>query len=227
MKITIEKDDYQRKPGPGLKGGRDPETYAKLSNIPSDKQSNQGFQDREQEELKQAISNSKFDNYKPKFQDRKDKTVLRKNENQFIGMANLGNTCYFNSMMQILYFSDCFSDKICQYKFDKELLKDLLKGNQNLNEDQLQKLKMKELFLKNGVELIKEIQLMFGKMLQGRINYANPQGVLDHLMEKMTNRKVEVGLQKDLVEFLGLFFECLEAGFSVGKEVGWRGLINF
>ena len=74
-------------------------------------------------------------------------------------------------------------------------------------------------YLNNGVDLILELQKMFGLMLKGKVNRANPQDVLDHLMQKDTNKKVEVGLQKDIVEFLGIFFECLEAGFTVDPLV--------
>ena len=174
--------------------------------------------DQEREQLERAISNSKAQNYRKKFEEKRDKSVLRKDINQFVGMANLGNTCYFNSMMQILYFSDCFADKICSYKSDKTQIKSF-KKDKGLTEEQLQKLKMNQIYTENGMKLVEELQIMFGQMMQGHINYANPKGVLNHLMEKMSNRKVEVGLQKDLVEFLGLFFECLEAGFSISKEV--------
>jgi ubiquitin C-terminal hydrolase len=212
----------------GLKGGKKGDEYGKLSEISSEKHSMRGTLGRESLELKQAISNSMESNVKPKFKDKRDKTVIRKENDQFIGMANLGNTCYFNSMMQILYFSDCFAQKICEYNAKIELLKELdAKSDSTLTEDQKQKKIMKKKFLQNGVRLIEEIQEMFGKMLFGKINYANPQGVLDHLMEKMTNRKVEVGLQKDLVEFLGLFFECLEAGFSLDQKVSFELIKDF
>ena len=207
----------KKKNSSGLKGGKKPEDYSKLSDIQSDKHTTK-YKNLEDEQMKKAMENSMVSNLKPKFQDKRDKTVKRKVNQKFIGMANLGNTCYFNSMMQILFFSDCFAEKICQFNADLTLISKT--NEKEMTEDQIQKQKMKKVFLKNGVNLIQEIQKMFGQMLKGHINYANPQGVLAHLMEKMTNRKVEVGLQKDLVEFLGLFFECLEAGFSVDESVG-------
>ena len=202
-----------------LNGGAQTDKYLKFNELPSEKSKNIMKTTQENNDMKKAISNSMMTNVKPKFQDKSDKTVQRKGTQKFIGMANLGNTCYFNSMMQILYFSDCFANKVCQ--FDPEMIdfNKAIKKNKVPTEEELHKLKMKKKYIENGVKLISEIQEMFGKMLRGKINYVNPQGVLDHLMEKMTNRKVEVGLQKDLVEFLGMFFECLEAGVSLDKKV--------
>ena len=205
-----------------LKGGTNNQTYDKFSDMSSERHRDQMKSTQEHNDFKRAMSNSMQSNFKPRFKDKADKSVKRKATQQFIGMANLGNTCYFNSMMQILYFSDCFADKVCRFDPDKALIPQTPAKSKVPTEKELHKLKMQEKFVENGAQLIAEIQDMFGKMLRGKINYVNPQGVLDHLMEKLTNRKVEVGLQKDLVEFLGMFFECLEAGFSVDRKVARR-----
>ena len=161
---------------------------------------------------------------------------IRKGTDRFIGIQNIGNTCYFNALMQILYFSNCFSNKILAFKGSKMLVPEdvTLKESKIKSVFGVEKKKNKEQelrfqrkneerlkieYLNNGVDLILELQKMFGLMLKGKVNRANPQDVLDHLMQKDTNKKVEVGLQKDIVEFLGIFFECLEAGFTVDPLV--------
>ena len=235
MSINIKFDDSKQKienrfkktTNIGLKGGKADENYSKLSNVNGEFSNSKSIRDQEKENFEKAMENSMNHNIKPKFQDKLDKTVKRENNLSFIGMANLGNTCYFNSIMQILFFSDCFANKICQYDPDTTKISNISENDSELNEEDKKKIKMKKIFLENGTELIQEIQIMFGRMLKGKINYANPQGVLDHLMEKMNNRKVEVGLQKDLVEFLGIFFECIEAGFSVDKNVKFIFFVNF
>ena len=202
----------------GGKGKNQVDSYSKLNDEYGDTSNSKLIRDKEDKNFKLAMENSKLENLKPKFQAKIDKTVKRSNQIPYIGMANLGNTCYFNSIMQILFFSDCFSKKICKFNAKIEAIS-IKQSKEDLSKEQENKLKMKKKYLENGIVLINEIQIMFGRMIKGKINYANPQGVLDHLMEKMNNRKVEVGLQKDLVEFLGIFFECIEAGYSQDQKV--------
>ena len=78
MKINNETDDssniniLKKKFPPGLKGGKESVEYSNLSNIASEKQSTQGMHDQEREQLERAISNSKAQNYRKNFEEKRD-----------------------------------------------------------------------------------------------------------------------------------------------------------
>lgn len=132
-----------------------------------------------------------------------------------VGMVNLGNTCYLNSLLQILLHSPCFVRKIIHLNLQNLSLERDPESDTNPQTRDSD-------FTENGLNLLKELQKLFALMLSGNQNRVNPESLLPFLMDKRNNKVIEIGLQRDLLEFLDIFFECLFVGFDFAKEVRTR-----
>jgi ubiquitin carboxyl-terminal hydrolase 25 len=70
----------------------------------------------------------------------------RKRVNGFpVGLQNVGNTCYFNSLMQTYFYMPEFVKQVLDFQIPKEI---------NIKE-------------RNQMQFIKCIQVMFAKMIKG------------------------------------------------------------
>ena len=116
-----------------------------------------------------------------------DNSLRKKNE--FVGIKNIGNTCYFNSLIQNLFFIKEFRDKILNFEMKKNI-------QPNFREEK-------------SINMIKEIQNLFSLMIKGSKNFVNPENILNNIFDQ-DNKKVDIGDQKDIVEFFGYFHEQLE-----------------
>ena len=137
----------------------------------------------------------------------------KENENDYVGIVNLGNTCYFSCLLQILLFSNSFSELILtkNFKSRQNILENLEKEQQVETEEQ----KSKRVFNQYSVNLVLELQKLFGLMLYGNQNRVNPEKLLGFIMERGSNKVFEIGLQRDIVEILGVFFDSLDNGFQI------------
>ena len=141
---------------------------------------------------------------------------------QFAGIVNIGNSCYLNSIIQILFYSECFREKILKFRSNLgslESLKKMLGQYSNMSEGQ--KLENKKHFFElHGVNLIFSLQNLFSKMIKGKKLYVNPVEIFERIVHEMNLTPYVIGPQNDTVEFLDTFFNCLDAGFRKISQVG-------
>ena len=84
-----------------------------------------------------------------------------------VGLRNVGNTCYFNSLLQIYYSLPNFVERILKLE-DKDL-----KGMDELMTKRIQ----------SGRTMIKELKLVFALMANGNKSYVEPSAVLKAIVD--------------------------------------------
>ena len=114
-----------------------------------------------------------------------------------IGLKNIGNTCYFNSLMQTLFRVEPF------YR-DLLLLKDLDKVPIPESETDINKKRYKE-----AVLMVKALQELFITLTASNQKYTDPSNVLNRCVNDMAEH-VKIGDQQDIVEYSVNFFERIE-----------------
>lgn len=126
-----------------------------------------------------------------------------------VGLKNIGNTCYFNSLLQTLFRIPGFVRAVL-------LLDNLNSIRPNADEpSHVQKR------IKDSVEMVKGLQDLFRGMTGSDQKYVDPSRVLNKCVDEM-GEQVKVGEQMDLVEYAINFFERtneivnLSQGISTG-----------
>lgn len=103
-------------------------------------------------------------------------------------MRNIGNTCYFNSLLQIYYTLPNFVKKILN--FEVELPEDsVIKAAQG-----------KEKLALCGMKLIQQLQTLFATMALGKKKYLDPSAVLESVVDEQGDQ-VSIGEEKDISEY--------------------------
>lgn len=87
-------------------------------------------------------------------------------------MRNIGNTCYFNSLLQIYYSLPNFVEKILHFKEIEGL-----KGKDVVETKKIE----------SGLKLIKELKKMFGLIAVGNKSYVEPGAVLGSIVDDAGN----------------------------------------
>mmetsp|Transcript_17901 Transcript_17901/g.30439 ORF Transcript_17901/g.30439 Transcript_17901/m.30439 type:complete len:177 (+) Transcript_17901:329-859(+) len=127
-----------------------------------------------------------------------------------VGLKNIGNTCYFNSILQVYYNLPEFVRTIFEFKDDDkpleliEALKDDLEYKQTINR------------LEQSRKLIANLKKIFGLMTLGDKKYADPT----HVLRCITNedgRVIELGDQQDIGEFNNIFLSRVQEGLNYLK----------
>lgn len=145
----------------------------------------------EDAELQKAIAQSVMGNngnagdllYEPPVQER-----MRK-EDQAVGLRNIGNTCYFNSLLQVYYCLPSFVEKIFAFE-----------GTEAIEgKDELETKK-----IRSGVKLINELKKMFGTMAVGNRRYVDPRPVLESIVDD-SGHQFHIGDERDLCAFNEIF----------------------
>jgi ubiquitin carboxyl-terminal hydrolase 48 len=115
---------------------------------------------------------------------------IRSNTNKFVGLYNLGATCYLNSILQTLFMDFTFRKGIydCKSSFNSE--KEKSKCDQ----------------------VLYELQLLFASL-----QLSNKKFYIPRSFTKMLN--IKNGIQQDAQEFSRLFLSFLEENFSNNKEL--------
>lgn len=113
--------------------------------------------------------------------------------NQPCGLKNIGNTCYFNSILQVYYNIPGFVETILKFKDDDKQLAPLRpKSNpqdtKNQFQDEVQLVKK----LEASRRLIKKLQELFGSMTKSDKKYGDPTSVLHSVVDNYGN-PVDVG----------------------------------
>lgn len=112
-----------------------------------------------------------------------------------VGLKNIRNTCYFNSLIQTYFMIPKFIQEILSFK-----------------EPESTEAKSA------SIKLIEELQLLFASMILGNKKCIDPSEVLENLVDDFGN-KIVVGEQKDIGEFNMNFIARIEDGLKAGQGV--------
>jgi ubiquitin carboxyl-terminal hydrolase 25/28 len=113
-----------------------------------------------------------------------------------IGLKNIGNTCYFNSLMQTLFRIPSFVQIILQRR---------LPPMEALTADATVDKKRK----KASQEMYKSLQELFLHLVGSNQKYTDPSAVINRLVDEQA-QPVKIGDQKDIIEVMVTFLERLE-----------------
>ena len=106
-------------------------------------------------------------------------------QNLPVGLRNIGNTCYFNSLLQVYYSMPHFVTKILS--FPENLQKEDLKGKDDKKTNQIH----------SGLLLITELKKVFGRMAIGNKKYVEPGGVLKAIVDENL-KPIQIGEEYDI-----------------------------
>ena len=112
---------------------------------------------------------------------------------KMVGLLNIGNTCYFNSLLQTLFMIDKFRNNILVLQVPEQTDATLSPR------------------IQNSLILLKALKALFEDMVLGKSPVLNPSEVLDNVYNEF-NEKVLIGKQQDMVEYLMVFIEQTSVG---------------
>jgi len=122
-----------------------------------------------------------------------------------VGLKNIGNTCYFNALIQQLFQIEEFVQILLGFcpPFNIEKAVDEL----NLTDPVIVQRK------KDSVKLIIELQKLAALMFFGNKNVLDPSDAMKSIIDSQ-GRKVKIGEQSDISEFSINLFERIEEGLA-------------
>ena len=137
-------------------------------------------------------------------------------KDQPTGLRNIGNTCYFNSLLQVYFTLPSFVTKILT--FEVVNLDDSIEEAKVNNE-------LKKKLVKSGMQLISELQNLFSTMALGKKKYLDPSGVLDSVLDDQGD-KVAIGDEKDISEYNQILLTRIQDAFNWKNEIEGEGNKN-
>eukprot|EP00736_Rhodelphis_marinus_P001179 Rmarinus@m.17968 len=111
-----------------------------------------------------------------------------------VGLKNVGNTCYVNSLLQTYFFIPQFRECVISAKTHPP-------AHLFTTDEKSQP----------GVPLLRELQTLFANLSSSPRKYCDPTKVVIELMRGVSGEFAKYGAQQDASEFNGLFFDKLEA----------------
>ena len=100
----------------------------------------------------------------------------------------MGNTCYFNSLLQIYYSLPNFVERIFKRE-DQEL-----QGKDELMTKRIQ----------SGRKMVEELKKVFALMATGNKSYVEPSAILKAIVDD-SGHQVQIGDEKDIAQFNEIF----------------------
>jgi ubiquitin carboxyl-terminal hydrolase 25/28 len=94
------------------------------------------------------------------------------------GLKNIGNTCYFNSLIQIYFNLPLFVEEIMRFNPDEKF------SLADIPERQRADIEKK---VNANKKLIKELQVLFANMALSDKKYADPSKVMNSIMDDSGN----------------------------------------
>lgn len=114
-----------------------------------------------------------------------------------VGLKNIGNTCYFNSLMQTLFRIRPFVKEIVN-----------LNGLDHVQIPTVEPAHIQKK-LKESSLMVKNLQELFMNLMASNQKYADPSPVLNKCVDGM-GEHVKIGDQQDITEYAINFFERIE-----------------
>ena len=134
-----------------------------------------------------------------------------------VGLKNIGNTCYFNSLAQFYFMIPKLVLEILTYRCHPS------HKNQELPQDEGKKL---EYFRKKAcIVLVENLQILFSYMIYSIRRYFDPSNVLHVLVDDYGNQ-ILVGDQKDVGEFHLILVARIEEGLKTKYELEEENFIE-
>lgn len=124
-----------------------------------------------------------------------------------VGLRNIGNTCYFNCIMQIMYFIPCFGRKILELDLDK--FKPVKKTRKKTLESEKEARKRE-----SSKKLLDNLQQLFIEMTLSNRKYANPGDVITSVTDE-NGKVMHVGDEEDVGEIGSRFMNALHEAFQI------------
>jgi ubiquitin carboxyl-terminal hydrolase 25/28 len=119
-----------------------------------------------------------------------------------VGLKNVGNTCYFNSLLQAYFMIPKFVQEVLAFK------EVALEGTEDVQQGRV---------LSASLQLVKQLQRLFGYMTRSHRRYIDPSNVLSALVDDLGNQLM-IGDQKDVGEFNIILVARIEDGMKPPKS---------
>jgi ubiquitin carboxyl-terminal hydrolase 25/28 len=112
-----------------------------------------------------------------------------------VGLKNIGNTCYVNSLLQTYFSNEKFVKAVLDFDPESKIKEEALKSPQKGGEKDV-----KQYRVTASVKLVKHLQKLFAMMIRSHKKYVDPTNVLNTVVDDMGN-PIPIGDQKDITEF--------------------------
>ena len=118
-----------------------------------------------------------------------------------VGLKNIGNTCYFNSYIQMLYFLPGFARKLLRINPDDVDLDDISNAPSTSRKK-----------LKSSVQLVLTLRKLFAFLTKSEKKYVNPGQVI-RIIHNMGNQ-LKIGDEEDIGEVSEGLMSTINEGYS-------------
>jgi len=154
---------------------------------------------------------------------------IRSSLSQFVGLKNIGNTCYFNSLLQTYFFLQDFLFNVLHYMPPLPTISEGSGGRADLDASASADFTPPQIpaNVHNSVKLILELQKLYSNMVMSCRAIQDPTDVMKAVVDD-SGKPVEIGYQQDVSEFNGIFLQRLEEGLMMASNglVSEKGPIN-
>ncbi|XP_054160451.1 ubiquitin carboxyl-terminal hydrolase 48-like [Oppia nitens] len=144
-----------------------------------------------------------------------DLDLGKRADNSFVGLKNLGATCYVNCLLQVWFHNPIFRSLI--YRWNPDHDEDEIRLNQLTASDDLPDNGNDEDF--EPKTCIGKLQVIFALMQFGVRNSVDPKPIIDCL-------ELDANRQQDAHEFSNLFFSLVEKKLQSQRDDGVRNVIK-